>query len=372
MKNDGREPLRRKDYDLLRVLSMAAVVYLHTAASSLQTMEQPVLWQFSNWMAALGTAAVPIFFLLSGALLLPSQRTADPILVLRYRLPKVLVPGLFWSGVVIAGTWYLEGGAAAFQLLVRLPNTTVLTPYWFLYALVPMYLLSPLLKRMTDHLERVHWRYLLGLWAVLTLGLQSVAYLVPEPWKLFFLENTTLTVSAVGGYLGYFLLGAWLGRQKELPPRKWLWLIAGADWSLIALGTWYFMDKNGVYGQQFLDYRGIFAAILATTLFLLVRSYCGTGKGSGRVLTLLAGCSFGVYLAHPFAIKAARLVLGTGEGIGNQVLVWCAALLASILGVIAVQSVKPLCYLVTGQKFDAACRESNLFALVRMGKGKTK
>ena len=354
---------RRRDYDLLRVASMAAVVYLHTAAASLQTMENRALWQFSNLFASLGTAAVPLFFMLSGALLLRSPRTGDWAFVLRRRLPRVLVPGLFWSGLVILGTWRLKGGDAALQMLVHLPNTTVLTPYWFLYALVPMYLLSPLLKRLADGMEESHWRYLLGLWAVLTLGLQSVAYLTPEPWKFFFLENGTLNVSAIGGYLGYFFLGAYLDRLERLPPRWTLWLAVGADWAIITLGTWYFTARTGVYGQQLLDYRGIFAAVLAAGLFLLARSYFGSGRGSGRALTALAGCSFGVYLAHPFAIKAVELVLGEVSGVPGQVLTWLLALAGSILGVMVVQSVKPLCFPVTGQSYADACRESNLFAI---------
>lgn len=360
----NRSPGRRRDYDLLRVMSMGAVVYLHTAANGLQIMENTALWQFSNWLAALGTAAVPLFFMLSGALLLSSERTADPVFMLKRRLPKILLPALFWSGVVIAGTWYLKGGDEAFQMLIRLPNTTALTPYWFIYALVPMYLLAPLLKRMTDHMKPIHWHYLLGLWGVLTLGRQSLAYLVPEPWKLFFLENPTLTVSAVGGYLGYFQLGAYLTRLKRLPGRRLLWLTAAVDWAAMSLGTWYMSGQYGVYSQQYLDYRGLFAAVLAACIFLLVRSYCDEGKGSGRLLTLLAGCSFGVYLSHPFAIKVAEFLVPMG-GIPGQLLTWLLALGGSILGVVLVQSVKPLCYLVTGQKFSAACQESNLFALLR-------
>lgn len=357
---------RRRDFDLLRVLSMAAVVYLHTAADDLQYIIDPSLWHFSNWVASLCTAAVPIFFMLSGALLLGSERTADPAFVLKRRLPKILLPALFWSGLVIAGTWYVQGSEMALYKLTHLTNTTVLTPYWFLYALVPMYLLSPLLKRMTDSMESVHWKYLLGLWAVLTLGMQSVAYLVPEPWKFLFIENTTLTVSAVGGYLGYFLLGAWLTRLEKFPGRTVLWAVAAVDVLVISLGTWYFTGLGGFYGQQFLDYRGIFTAVLATCLFLLARSYFEKSKGSGRGLTLLAGCSFGVYLSHPFAIKVAEALVPLG-GITGQLLIWFLALLGSVLGVVLVQSVKPLCYLVTGQKFSAACKESNLFALFHRG-----
>lgn len=360
---------RRRDYDLLRVLSMVAVVYLHTAAGALRQPEYPFRWQFSNLLGALGTVAVPIFFMLSGALLMGSKRTADPAFMLKHRLPKVLLPGLFWSVVVIAGTWYVGGGDGALDKLLHLPNTTVLVAYWFLYALVPMYLLSPLLKRMVDALEPRHWNYLMGLWLVATLGLRTLSGFVPPPWNAFFTENMTLGVSFLEGYLGYFLLGAWLERQTRRPSRRVLWAVFAAAWAVIALGTWWDMARTGIYGQRFLSYTNLFAAVLAVAAFLLARSYQGE-KESGRFLTFLSGTSFGVYLVHPFVIKMVETLwfklAGTpATGIAGQVAVWGLVLTSSVLGVVLLQSIKPLCYLVTGQKFSAACKESNLFALLR-------
>ena len=43
---------RRLDYDLLRVLSMIVVVYLHTAAAALRRLGNP-LWHFSNLASSL-------------------------------------------------------------------------------------------------------------------------------------------------------------------------------------------------------------------------------------------------------------------------------------------------------------------------------
>ncbi len=358
---NNTSPTRRCDYDLLRVVSMAAVVFLHTAAGALRDFSNPALWHVSNLLAAVFVSAVPIFFMLSGALLLGSKRTDQPLFVLKHRVPRVLLPGLFWSGVVIGYTWYSQGAAAALEQLLHLPNTTVLVAYWFLYALIPMYLLSPLLKRMVDHFEPIHWRYMIGLWVILTMGMQTVAFLIPEPWKTPFIPNATLSVGLLEGYLGYFMLGAFFARLERIPSRKLLWTVALADWAIIALGTWYFMDKVGVYGEQFISYRALFVMVLAACLFLLARSYM-EHRQSGRVLTLLAGCSFGVYLAHPFAIRVVGWLFPI-TGIGTLLLSWGLAVLLSVAGVMLVASIKPLCYLVTGQKFDVACRESNLFAL---------
>ena len=361
--------VRRLDFDLIRVASMAAVVYLHTAAGGLRQSEDMALWHLSNLLSSLAVAAVPLFFMISGALLLGSEKTDDPAYLLRRRLPRVAVPGLCWSLLVVGGVWLSQGGEAALLKLVNLPGISVITPYWFLYALIPMYLLSPLLKRLTDHMEERHWRYLLGLWVVVTLGLNQLSGFLPDPWYALLRENQTLNVSLLEGYLGYFLLGAWLDRMERPPARRILLAAALGSWAVIALGTWGVFLVTGVYGEQFATYRGVFTMVLSASLFLLFRD-AFRGRRSGRAAVLLSACSFGVYLAHPMAIELLQKLLGGGLTVPGQLAVWLLSLAGCILGVVLVSSVPGLCFLATGQRFQDACRESNVFALLRMRHGK--
>ena len=361
--------VRRLDFDLIRVASMAAVVYLHTAAGGLRQSEDMALWNLSNLLSSLAVAAVPLFFMISGALLLGSEKTDDPAYLLRRRLPRVAVPGLCWSLLVVGGVWLSQGGEAALLKLVNLPGISVITPYWFLYALIPMYLLSPLLKRLTDHMEERHWRYLLGLWVVVTLGLNQLSRFLPDPWYALLRENQTLNVSLLEGYLGYFLLGAWLDRMERPPARRILLAAALGSWAVIALGTWGVFLVTGVYGEQFATYRGVFTMVLSASLFLLFRD-AFRGRRSGRAAVLLSACSFGVYLAHPMAIELLQKLLGGGLTVPGQLAVWLLSLAGCILGVVLVSSVPGLCFLATGQRFRDACRESNVFALLRMRHGK--
>ena len=361
--------VRRLDFDLIRVASMAAVVYLHTAAGGLRQSEDMALWNLSNLLSSLAVAAVPLFFMISGALLLGSEKTDDPAYLLRRRLPRVAVPGLCWSLLVVGGVWLSQGGEAALLKLVNLPGISVITPYWFLYALIPMYLLSPLLKRLTDHMEERHWRYLLGLWVVVTLGLNQLSGFLPDPWYALLRENQTLNVSLLEGYLGYFLLGAWLDRMERPPARRILLAAALGSWAVIALGTWGVFLVTGVYGEQFATYRGVFTMVLSASLFLLFRD-AFRGRRSGRAAVLLSACSFGVYLAHPMAIELLQKLLGGGLTVPGQLAVWLLSLAGCILGVVLVSSVPGLCFLATGQRFRDACRESNVFALLRMRHGK--
>lgn len=359
---------RRLDCDFLRVASMIGVVYLHAAADSLRNSDG-LEWHCVNLITSLATAAVPLFFMLSGALLLSQEKTADLSCLFRRRLPKVLVPLLAWSAVVVAMTLLLSGPEAAGALLLRLPSTPVVVPYWFLYTLIPLYLLTPLLKPMADALSGAHWRYLLLLWGILTIGFNTLHAFLPagSPAATFLTLCTSTRMITEGGYVGYFLLGAWLMRLERLPDRRLLWTAVLADVLVIAAGTWYLWTPGTVYDERFKNYLHLFTAVLAASLFLLVRSYA-RDRSSGRWITLLSGLSFGTYLAHPLAI-AFWLSLWTGcfggipSGLGQHALFFAAVLFSTLLGVFAAGTIKPLCYLLTGQRFSAACRESNLFAL---------
>ena len=254
---------RRWDYDLLRVASMVGVVYLHTAAGALRQLGTP-LWHFSNLLSSLATAAVPLFFMLSGALLLSHPRTAELGTLFRRRLPKVLIPLLAWSGVVIALAGVLSGPQAALDKLIPLLNTPVMVPYWFLYALVPIYLVSPLLKKMTDGLSEAHWNYLVGLWLIATIGMDTLCDLAPAgPWQSALTVHWTLNLDFVGGYLGYFLLGARLARLQKLPRRGTLWGVTAASFAVIAAGTFWLTSRTGVYDERIKSYLHLFTAVLA-------------------------------------------------------------------------------------------------------------
>ena len=360
---------RRFDYDLMRVLSMFGVVYLHTAAGALRHPENAAVWHFSNLITALATTAVPLFFMLSGALLLSRPETADPGVVLKKRLPKILLPLLAWSGLIILLTARGDPAGAA-SLLGNLLHNPVVVPYWFLYALVPMYLLAPLLKEMADGLTPVLWRYLLGLWFVLVLGLRTLRAFLPEGiWRTALTEHGSFNLIFVGGYLGYFLLGAALERMEHLPSRRTLWAAAGILYILIAAGTAWRTYSSGVYDETFKSYLNPFAALFSVVLFLLARSYLSQ-RESGRVLTYFSGISFGVYLAHPKAINLMQhlwyvLLHDTVDTIPDQVLLYLAILAGCVVGVSIAASIPVVCYLLTGQRFSAARRESSLLALFR-------
>lgn len=363
---------RRCDYDVLRVCSMLGVIYLHTASGALRSLDLPVLWNFSNVLVAIATPAVPLFFMMSGALLLSQARTDDLSYLFRRRLPRILAPYLTWTALVLLYKVLTGNGADALTSLSRLLNNGVTIPYWFIYALVPMYLLSPMLKRMTDHLTDAQWNYMMALWVCLTLGLSTIREFTPTAeWELAFTEHWTLNINAVGGYLGYFLLGAYLERWERLPSKKVLRAVIAALLALSIFGTrWDTFDKMA-YSDRFTNYLTLFTMALSAAIFLLCKSCLRGREEKGRLLPCLAGISFGVYLIHPLAIGVgerlwARLTGALGPvTIPQQLLFYGAVSLFCIAACVVLSSIPGVCWLFTGQPWAAAKKTSGIQALLR-------
>lgn len=360
---------RRFDYDLLRVLSMLGVIYLHTAAGSLRALEYTALWNFSNLLVALATPAVPLFFMMSGALLLGSSSTEEVKALFTHRIPKVFVPLVAWSLLLLLYELVTVSFGDALGSLIAILNTPVSTPYWFLYALIPMYLLSPMLKKMTDGLTAQHWNYMMLLWVVLTLGLHTLRSFLPETWQLIFSEHWTLNINAVGGYLGYFLLGAYLERLERIPSKKVLAGVIVLMAAVITVGTRWDTYAHGAYSARFTDYLSLFTMVLSASIFLLAKSCLRNKSPGGKLIPLLSGISFGVYLLHPIALGIGQWAWSTLTGLNDlvtvphQLVFYLCVVVFCVAVTVILTSVKPLCFLFTGQKFSAACKSCNLFFL---------
>ena len=363
---------RRFDFDLLRAVFMFGVIYLHTAAPYLRDLSNRPVWEFSNLLACFFTPAVPLFFMMSGALLLGSDRTLELDYLMKKRLPRLLVPLCAYSALALLLQAALGNAAGAADGLWKVFNTPVLVPYWFLYALIPMYLISPFLRLMARQMDDRLWNFLMGLW-LFTRLLYTLRLFTPFRVQVILTEQWEFNLNFIGGYLGYFLLGAWLDRRESVPSRGVLLAGTAAALAAAARGPRWDTLRLGEYSSRFTDYRGLFTVVLSALLFLLARSLFREREGGGGVPVLLTGNSMAVYLLHPLVLGAwerlwPRLTGGTPASVPAQAALWLAVCLTCVGAAAVCASLPGLCYPLTGQSFREACRGSNLQALFS-GKG---
>ena len=89
-------------FDGLRIFAALCVIFMHTAAGPLRAGINTG-WHLLNVCTSLAFTAVPLFFMMSGYLLMTSRKTADISVLLRHRLPRLVVS----LAVISVGTWVL-------------------------------------------------------------------------------------------------------------------------------------------------------------------------------------------------------------------------------------------------------------------------
>lgn len=158
--------------DVLNIVSCFAVVCLHTSLGVF-SLQHTFLWAFQELMQAMFIFAVPIFFMVSGMNLLDYRKKYSTKVFFKKRFVRVgralilgsiacyllfgLLPGLFYGAQSIAD------GFGPVDFCKRFLTNSIIDIYWFLYSIIYLYLLTPLLSKI------VHDRRLLEYAIALTL-----------------------------------------------------------------------------------------------------------------------------------------------------------------------------------------------------------
>ncbi|GHU93490.1 membrane protein [Clostridia bacterium] len=286
--------------DIIRIASMFMVVFLHSAAAGLRTHLGGASWQILNAFTSIFTAAVPLFFMISGAVVLDSPNTCGYEVTLKKRLPRLIIPLIAWSVVAAVWTGVKSSDLSVFlKILTVIPTGEAAIHLWFMYTLIPLYMISPLLKAMVDSASRRTLEIGLLLW-VIALVLGTIEPFLPENLKFLTQISAFSNMKLFGGYLGFFLLGYYLHRYPLKINIKWVAAITCATAVIIALGTWAVSSES--YVEQFKSYRSAYVIVLSCGIFLIARRLFD-GKTLPRQVKTLSALSFGVYLSHNIFIS---------------------------------------------------------------------
>ena len=343
--------------DYLRLFGAVSVVYMHTAAPGLRAGITRG-WHFMNLATSLAFTAVPIFFMISGYLLLSDPNTLRPEVLLRRRLPRLVIPLAVWTTATALWNCYEAGWTLSLrEQLNDALHAPIVTPLWFMYYLIFVYLLTPLLYGGVHMLDRDGVRYVLGIVAVLSLGAMVRAFL-PERLDRYASLEVLARLQSSLSYVFLFLLGYFLGNWKRKVPNLLLAAVAAAAYAVIVLGTWWLSAKNGSYDTSFQDQSAGFEVLLAACLFLLAKQNLNRDALWMRRVAA-APLLMPVYLMHALQLKIFYFhevhPMRFPQIVGYTLLNLLLCLLISKTAA----SIKPLCYPLTGMPYQAACRSCN-------------
>lgn len=336
-------------FDLMRILAIFFVIFNHTGryGFSLYTGEplgSPKYW-FYVVISVFCTFAVPLFFMISGALVLPKATVPD---VWKKRIPKQALILVFFSlAYFLLAVWegdltkYASMNSTLAQTLDGIPSGGVLTEqaletpgvgsfltvlyagtwnfsFWFLYAYLAFLVSAPLLRTLAENLTNNQYYYLFGLYLAFKAGLPIFNWLV---FKGAYTLNSHATLTwLLPDIVVYPLAGYFLEHRfslKTLRDNKWLLpvLWGGVVLCLALAGalTWRKALLTGTFTEATSQtFHRIFNLVLAGTIYLTIKNAFYTEDGTlkegnkqARALLASAGaCTFGIYLLHVAVLKA--------------------------------------------------------------------
>ena len=324
--------------DLIRVIGAFLVVMAHISYQG-----GPVL--ASTYYFVISRIAVPLFFMVSGFLLLKKE---EPYSVFfKKRAVKVAVPFLVWS--VIYLLWKREGFDAGFSLdlvlsymlkIIRGPRENHL---WFFYALIGLYLFTPILRVFVARASRLDLYYFCALWFLVVPIFSLMQEFLPVKigFELYF----------IAGYTGYFMLGHLLGLFEY--SRNQLYGLA-AFFLLFSVVTAYLDLQSNLLKwntQYFVSYLGVNIVLLTVAAFVLLREV-QIGDRLYAILAPLGRASFGIYLVHVIVITELEKIpavhgwFSAGSSIYMIPLLGLFGFLASYLIVAIIQRIPVLRWIV--------------------------
>ena len=305
---NGLSGPRKQFLDVLRVLATCAVVLMHVLTGATDVTDASIVPEYRSLLLSvmdLVTWCVPIFLLISGYLFLNPERTLTyPVMIKKYCRRIALAILLF--GVPYAAS-ELVVAERTFRIRM-IPEALKMTlmghtwsHMWYLYLILFLYLITPLLKKVLR---------VLPVWGVGTV--MAVIFLGSSvaPFLNKVLDVNSIPVLPDGGvYFLYYLCGYFFAvREVCVDKGRNVWLTAAV--AVLALGMILSRTLAGFSIQMAYNYP--FTVLLAVLLF--AAGWNGRRDGAAstarekdrthRIPWQEAGAlSFAVYLVHPVYVN---------------------------------------------------------------------
>ena len=199
--------------DLIRTIAIILVIMLHASEEAFpisDIINQTVVtrWWSMTIYNSFARECVPLFVMLSGALLLQSYKIEEPLTVFfKKRLIRIGLPWIFWGIIYFSWIYLVKSDPVSLSSIGQGIATGPYYQFWFLYMLLGLYLITPILRVLVAHASRNLLRYFLLLWFIGTATIPIIDLFTP----IVLSSSVFLLI----GWVGYFLLGLYLLERAD-------------------------------------------------------------------------------------------------------------------------------------------------------------
>ena len=286
--------------DITRIFASLLVVVIHVSSPLLSRFGTISIsdWWAGNIYDSIARIAVPLFLMVSGALLLGKEESIGDYL--KKRVTKVLIPLLAWTVIYLLFSAWYDGSGITLKKVLKLWYQPAYYHLWFMYTIVGLYMIVPIIRAFVVNSSRTLLLYYLAVWAFSA----SILPQLTNPLQITWLPDLRLA----SGFAGYLVLGYFLSTFQ--PSQKLI--LSGSVAFVIGIAATIFLTSTATFSKgefvgTYFEYLNPAVVLSSTGAFCLLVTL-GAGVAAKfdhpNTLTTLGTASFGVYLFHiiPLAI----------------------------------------------------------------------
>ncbi len=319
--------------DLLKIIACFLVVFSHNCDPYVAVFDSDRSTFLAGvFSGSLTRSSVPLFVMMTGVLLLPTTRTMSQFY--RRRIGRILPPLIFWSAALPlfyylyinriplstnpainpADYTLFETLRRAVTFIFNFNYTT--TPLWYLYMLIGLYLIIPLLNAWLVQATRKELRLFLSVWFI-TLFIPYIKMFAPVLGYAGNYGNMGIfgicdwneygTFYYISGFIGYLVLAYYLvtyplkiSLAKTLLYGIPLFLIGYAITSFGFIEVQRYYPGNYAYLEIIWFFTGINVFMMTLPIFVIIQKL---PVHPNKWLTRAASLTFGIYLCHFFFVQ---------------------------------------------------------------------
>ncbi len=291
--------------DVIRSGAIVLVIVIHVADLVVRKWQDvpDLWWHTANVFGSFARPAVPLFVMLSGALLLGRRETWD--VFVKKRLMRILIPLLAWSAIFFLYRYFYHNHTFSLESVLKgLYSGHAYFHLWYFYMLFGLYLLLPLLRILVQHASKRELIYMILLW-FFVVSLNVVT-------RKYFGFTTGIDLLNMAGYLGFFVGGYVIVNSKFSTRFFILSLVIFWVASLATIfGTADIVEDVEKYNEFFYNYRS-WNVVLASFSFFIVLKYAadrwGTllSKRGASLFAIISSASLGMYVFHVIPLEMLK------------------------------------------------------------------
>lgn len=284
--------------DNLRVLATISVVFLHVSA--------PLTAQFgkistTSWMIATiynssVRFCVPVFVMITGALLLPRDYEISDFI--KKKLFRIVVPFVFWGCIYVSFLVLVKVSQGfkvtffeTFQYVYKVIQNGIYPHFWYVYMIIGLYLFIPILSRWARNSNKKEILYFLIIWS----SILCFNYPIFSQYKIDF------NLSYFNGYIGYLVLGYYLSTiydDKKVKSNSIAVLLIGIGIISTNIGTSFASIAANKFDTSFFEYLTPNVVLLSSGVFLFIKNLPTTNGKFKKLRASISTYSYGIYFVH--------------------------------------------------------------------------